>query len=527
MFSKGEQANSCWATKIVKVCGGVIMSTFGEKRLFVFELANNHGGSVEHGIETINQMADVARKFDFDFAFKFQYRNLETFIHKDFINRKDIKYVKRFMDTALSEIDFIKLKKTVEKAGFLSMCTPFDEKSVDKIVEQGFDIIKIASCSFTDWPLLERIALQNKPVIASSAGASIEEIDQVVSFFLNRNIDFSIMHCVGEYPTERKNLHLNQIDLLKAKYPRIKVGFSTHEEPDNVDSIKLAVGKGARIFERHVALNTEQHPINAYSSTPEQVEAWLNAAQNALEMCGVEGQRQPITDKEAFDLRGLKRGVFAKVDIKAGETITLENTYYAIPCAEGQIVANNMSKYDEYTALGDIRAHESVDFDNVSSRSIRDTVHEITESVRAVLASSGVALPRFFELELSHHYGIESFNEYGAAILNIINREYCKKLIVLLPGQKHPVHYHVKKEETFHVLYGDLEVILNEEKHIIAAGSLLTVEREDRHSFTSSTGCVFEEISTTHYINDSFYEDIKITENRKRKTMMPFTFGGF
>ena len=50
---------------------------------------------------------------------------------------------------------------------------------------------------------------------------------------------------------------------------------------------------------------------------------------------------------------------------------------------------------------------------------------------------------------MSHHYGIEKYEEWGAAILNCINREYCKKLIVLLPGQNHPFHHPVKKEETF------------------------------------------------------------------------------
>jgi N-acetylneuraminate synthase len=66
--------------------------------------------------------------------------------------------------------------------GFLSICTPFDEKSVDLIDQQKFNIIKIASCSFTDWPLLERVVRSDKPIIASTAGASLEEIDKVVSF---------------------------------------------------------------------------------------------------------------------------------------------------------------------------------------------------------------------------------------------------------------------------------------------------------------------------------------------------------
>ena len=39
------------------------------------------------------------------------------------------------------------------KNNLITMCTPFDEESVDIIKEMNFDIIKVASCSAKDWPL--------------------------------------------------------------------------------------------------------------------------------------------------------------------------------------------------------------------------------------------------------------------------------------------------------------------------------------------------------------------------------------
>ena len=68
----------------------------------------------------------------------------------------------------------------------LAMCTPFDENSVPRVKSMGFDVLKIASCSFTDWPLLEEIAKHDLPIIASTAGCSIEEVDNVVLFFRKR-----------------------------------------------------------------------------------------------------------------------------------------------------------------------------------------------------------------------------------------------------------------------------------------------------------------------------------------------------
>ena len=49
--------------------------------LFIFEMANNHMGDVEHGLRIIRAMHDVACEFPFDFGFKLQYRQLDTFIH--------------------------------------------------------------------------------------------------------------------------------------------------------------------------------------------------------------------------------------------------------------------------------------------------------------------------------------------------------------------------------------------------------------------------------------------------------------
>lgn len=491
-------------------------------KLFIFEMANNHAGDVEHGIKIIKAMKKVCQDYDFNFGFKFQYRDLETFIHPDYKDRQDIKYVKRFSETRINEDDFKKMFDEMENQGFLKICTPFDEKSVDKIIKHNFDIIKIASCSFTDWPLLEKIAQTEKPIIASTASASLEDIDKVVSFFEHRNKEFCLMHCIGAYPTQRDQLQLNQIELLINRYPKLTIGFSTHEEPDNTDSIKMAIAKGAKVFERHVNIKTEKYGINAYSSTPEHIKNWLESADDAYRMSGQAGSRYDISDKEKTDLRGLKRGVFALKSIKKGEKLSPDNVFFAIPNMENQILANDMGKYIEYIAEKDIVVNEPIMFDNIKSTNLREKVLEIVKKIKDILIESNIILANKIELELSHHYGIDKYFEHGAAILNCINREYCKKIIILLPGQKHPVHHHVKKEETFQVLFGAMTIMLNEKEMELKAGELLTVERNAKHCFSSDKGCIFEEVSTTHYKNDSFYEDEKVANNPDRKTHLTF-----
>jgi sialic acid synthase SpsE/mannose-6-phosphate isomerase-like protein (cupin superfamily) len=490
--------------------------------LFIFELANNHMGDVEHGLRVIRQCRQACEGLPFQFAVKFQYRDLDTFIHPDYRDRFDIKYVKRFQETRLAEQDFLRLKTEAEHCGLLTACTPFDEKSVDLIEKHKYDILKLASCSFTDWPLLERIAEVDMPIVASTAGAALGDIDRVVSFFEHRGKRLCLMHCVGSYPTPDRELQLNQIDFFRQRYPTVTIGYSTHENPDNCDAVKIAVGKGARVFERHVGVPTEKYGINAYSSTPEQLQAWLNAAQTAIQMCGVSDQRRPISDQEAADLRGLKRGVFAGRDLAESDALNPDNTFLAIPCSPDQLLANDLSKYVDHFMNNPVAAGEPISTDGVRENDRRAWILDMVRKIASLLKNSGIHLQNKLELEFSHHYGIEQFERFGCTMINCINREYCKKIILLLPGQENPCHTHQRKEETFHILFGDMQLTLDGVTRDCRVGELITVERGTPHSFASNTGAIFEEISTTHYQNDSFYDDAAIMAASNRKTGMTF-----
>ena len=490
--------------------------------LFVFEMANNHMGSLPHGLKIIREIHQICKDFDFSFGFKLQYRHLETFIHPDFKGRDDIKYVKRFFETRLDSGQMRALKDEMHALGFATVCTPFDERSVDLIEEHGFDVIKIASCAFTDWPLLERIVQTGKPIIASTAGAVLEDIDKVVSFFDHRGKDFALMHCTGEYPTGDAHLQLNQIDLLKQRYPKIRIGYSTHENPDNVDSIKMAIAKGATIFEKHVGVPTERIRLNAYSAAPEQIKRWLESARLSFEMGGVSGRRPDFGKGEIATLRSLQRGVFAGRSIRKDERIRPADVFFAMPATEGQVTANDLSKYVEFYAEADIPAKAPLLSANTRRKDTRGKIYDIVLRVRQYLRMSGVVVPPKVDLEISHHYGIDRFDEFGLTMMTIVNREYCKKLIVLLPGQKHPEQYHKVKEETFHILYGSAWVNLNGNVRQCQTGEVVVVERGMRHSFGAENGVVIEEISSTHQAEDSFYTDPAIVRNEDRKTLLTY-----
>lgn len=490
--------------------------------LFIFELANNHMGDVEHGLRVIREFGAIARDFDFHFAFKLQFRELDTFIHPAYRDRMDIKYIKRFSETRLTREQTRRLVDEIKAQGFLAMCTPFDEASVDRIVEDGFDILKIASCSFTDWPLLERIVTTNLPIIGSTAGVECAEMDNVVAFLRHREKEFALMACVAQYPTPRPALQLNQIDVLQRRYRGLPIGYSTHEDPNETVPVAMAIAKGAILFEKHIGVPTAEWPLNAYSANPAQTRAWLEAARDAFEIAGVAGERIGPTPDELAALRDLRRGAFLKRPISKGQRIRSEDVFFAIPTTPGQITANEWSKYTHFTATEDLAVDAPVMGEQVQSKEVRAKVLSIVGRVKQLLAESKGVVPGEAELEISHHFGIDQFDEYGLTMVTVVNRNYCKKLIAVLPGQKHPEQFHKLKEETFHVLHGELNLSLDGEERVCKPGTVVTIAPGVRHAFTSDTGAVFEEISSTHYVNDSFYTDESINENPNRKTILRY-----
>lgn len=306
--------------------------------LFVLELANNHWGDLQRGLRIIREFSSVVRYHNVRAAIKLQFRDANDFIHKKFLHRDDIRYIKKTMDTRLTRDELAQMTEAVRRAGCVKMATPFDEKSVDLCVELGVEIVKVASSDIADWPLLERIAKTRKPVLVSTGGSSLKDIDDMVTFFDNRNIPLAINHCVSLYPAEDAELQLNQIDFLRNRYPGHVIGLSTHEYHDWRSSMLIAYAKGARAFERHIDIKTDDKPFSPYCSTPEQIAEWFQAFQKAREMCGAPGtEKAPSIQKEIDYLTSLVRGVYAAKDLPAGHVLTPEDYYLAIPLQKGQL----------------------------------------------------------------------------------------------------------------------------------------------------------------------------------------------
>ena len=334
--------------------------------LFVLELANNHWGKLDRGVKIVQDFGRVVRFNGMKAAMKLQFRDVDRFIHKDYRHRSDIRYIKKTLDTHLSWEDYAVLVKAVRENNMITMATPFDETSVDKCVEFNLQIIKIASSDIKDWALIEKIATTGKPVIASTGGSTLKDMDDLITFFNRRRIPFALNHCVSMYPSEDHEVELNQIDFLRDRYPENVIGYSTHEHKDWRNSVMMAYAKGARTFERHVDIEMDGVPVSSYCSKPENVDEWFKAFKKAQEMCGPPGSAKRLApEKEVRYLDALVRGVYARHDLAAGHVITDNDVYLSVPLLQGQISCRELMRGE--VLLKPVKADASIDITDIDS----------------------------------------------------------------------------------------------------------------------------------------------------------------
>ena len=467
-------------------------------------MANNHQGDVNHAKKIIDDFADLVKRKKINAGIKLQFRNLDTFIHPDYKDRNDLKYIKRFNETRLNKEQFGEIINYIHSKNLLSVSTPFDNESLPLFDELGVEVLKIASCSVDDWPLLEEVSNINRKIIISTGGATIKHLNKVYDLFKKKGRDFAFLHCIAEYPTPPHNAFLNRIKKLKCEFPDIEIGYSTHEDPNQKSVSPYAVSMGANIIEKHIGKVTDKIKLNAYSCTSEQMEKVIDEIQFFQK-----SSQGSFSKSEA--LEQLKRGVYAKLELNSGYVVKESDLCYAMPLQEGCLNVSNVPDLIGKKLLVDIDRYSPFKPEHLIDGKREKVIKGLSLKFNKILTDAGITVTEKDDVELSCHFGLEKFHENGALIVSKINRSYCKKIIVMLPNQSHPTHRHLQKEECFELLKGDCILTLNKRDIQLKKGTPILINRKVDHSFKTIGGCIIEEISTTHIKGDSIYEDPTIS----------------
>ena len=409
-----------------------------EKTLVIFEIANNHMGDFNYAKKIIDSFFKLKKKFskDVDFAFKFQFRDLETFINHDY-KHFNIKSVNRFESTKFSLSEWSKIINYTKKK-FEIICTAFDEPSVKRINKLKFKYLKIASCSMNDWPLLEEISKINRlPIICSLGGASLGDIRKTISFFETKNINVKYLYCVAKYPTEKKDLNLVYFKYLREIYGEKICGFSTHENPNETMTGAIAFTLGARIFEKHVNIISKKYSKNDYSATPEQVQIWLESLLEAKQINGFVENRENFLKYEKKNLREFQRGIYLKsnIELNKNDEITLDKIEIKFPNKKGQLISNELSKFKTFIAKKNIKSSQPLLHKDLEIIDKRFEIEEIRNKVLDQINEAKINVNTNKKIEISHHYGLENFYRFGLCMITIVNKNIVRNYYFYLKNR--------------------------------------------------------------------------------------------
>lgn len=226
-----------------------------EPAFVVAELGGNHGGS----LETAYQLIDKAHDAGAD-AVKFQKRHNATLYTSTLLdapyeneNSYGPTYGAHREALELSPFDLFCCFDHARQRGLEAFATAFDERSVDALLRSGGGIpaFKIHSGGLTDEALIRDVARCQMPVLLSTGGGTMDDIDRAVGWL--GECPHAILHCTASYPLNPLEANLRVILTLRARFPETVIGWSSHHPGIALSLIAYAFG--ARIIEHHLTLS--------------------------------------------------------------------------------------------------------------------------------------------------------------------------------------------------------------------------------------------------------------------------------
>ena len=234
----------------------------------IAEIGNNHQGD----FKVAKKMFRVAKNCGAN-AVKLQTRNnKELFTEKGYNapyvneNSYGASYGQHREYLEFSFLEYSLLKAYADEIGITLFSTPFDYKSAD-FLSEWVPFFKVASGDLRNVPFLKHIARFGKPMIVSTGGASIADVQRAYDSIMPINSEVCLMQCTASYPADFKVLNLRVIETYRNLFPECVIGLSSHD--NGISMAPVAYVLGARVIEKHFTLNhTLKGTDHAFSLEP-------------------------------------------------------------------------------------------------------------------------------------------------------------------------------------------------------------------------------------------------------------------
>jgi len=296
----------------------------------IVEIGHNHQGSLEKAKE----MFRVAKECGVN-AVKLQKRDNRTLFTRAMY---DLPYLHEnsFGPTygahrealEFGRDEYVELKRYAAELGLTMFATAFDFASADFLAELDMPAYKMASGDLKSTPLLKYVAQIGKPMLVSTGGGTMEDVQRVYDTIMPLNPQLCLLQCTASYPADAEDMNLRVIATYRERFPDIVIGLSDHQ-----DGIAMAVAAyvlGARVFEKHFTLHhTWKGTDHAFSLEPTGLRKYVRDLRRVRVALGNGIKRVlPCEEKSLFKMG--KKLVAAR-DLPAGHVLAREDVAIKSP----------------------------------------------------------------------------------------------------------------------------------------------------------------------------------------------------
>jgi sialic acid synthase SpsE len=296
-------------------------STGFRKPYLIAEAGVNHEGSMELAKRLINEAKEGGAD-----AIKFQTYKADTIASKNSPAYWDLsKEPTTSQHELFSKYDkfwkaeYEQLAQLCRDVGIEFMSTPFDIASA-KFLNELMPVIKISSSDLNNLPFIDYLTSFGKPIILSTGASYMWEIQRSVELILRKDLEFSLLHCILNYPTMDYNANLGFITQLRSAYPDIVIGYSDHTLPNDMKVLEVATLLGSEIIEKHFTHDKSLAGNDHYHAMDKEDLKRFNEIVIRLEEMIGDSTKEPLSSETQSRLQA-RRSVVAARNITKGQII--------------------------------------------------------------------------------------------------------------------------------------------------------------------------------------------------------------
>ena len=283
----------------------------------IAEVGHNHQGNLDTALKLIRAASHAGAS-----AVKFQKRSNKTLFSAEAFNAPytgensfGATYGEHREALEFGVEEYKECIDESKRCGIDFFATAFDFQSADFLANMDMPAYKIASGDLKTIQLIEYVAKIGKPIILSTGGGNIEDIDRAVEVVLKHNRNLALLQCTAGYPPEYSELNLNVIDTFRKRYPEITVGYSGHDSGIAMGLVAYILG--ARVIEKHFTLNRAMKGTDhAFSLEPQGMQKLVRDVGRAQLALG-DGIKGPYPS-EAAPLKKMGKSLFYTKSFEKG-----------------------------------------------------------------------------------------------------------------------------------------------------------------------------------------------------------------